>query len=184
MQTLAPRRDAPEARLYGQPDPLWLLLILAVTALAFGSCSSSDNNASPPATSTLAPSASGGSVVSFRSANGKTATLTVEIADTAEERSRGLMSRPSLAEDAGMLFVFQEDTETPFYMKDTLVPLSIAFIDASGTIVDIQDMQPQTTDLHYSAKPYRYSVEANQGWYARNGIAVGDKASWPGPPKP
>ena len=66
-----------------------------------------------------------------------------------------------------------------FYMKDTLIPLSIAFIDANGTIVDIQDMQPQTTDVHYSEKPYRYAVEANQGWYGEKGIVVGDKVEVP-----
>ena len=88
MHTLAPRRDAPVARLYGiygQPGSLRLLLILAVTALVFGACSSRSTTSSPAA-STLAPSASAGSVVTFRTASRQTSTLTVEIADTAEER--------------------------------------------------------------------------------------------------
>ena len=108
--------------------------------------------------------------------DGSNVDLHVEVADTAEERGKGLMARDNLPEDQGMLFVFEAEGQYGFWMKDTLVPLSIAFIGADGAIVDIQDMQPQTMDVHYSARPYRYAVEANQGWYGKKGIAIGDTA--------
>jgi uncharacterized membrane protein (UPF0127 family) len=99
--------------------------------------------------------------------------LLVEIADSPEERSRGLMFRESLPEDQGMLFIFESDGQHNFYMRNTLVPLSIAFIKADGTIVEIEDMEPQTEELHSGPEPYRYAVEANQGWFERNGIRAG-----------
>jgi uncharacterized membrane protein (UPF0127 family) len=105
--------------------------------------------------------------------------LQVEIADTPEQRSRGLMGRESVPEDAGMLFVWTEDTESGFWMKDTLVPLSVAFVDAAGVIVDIQDMQPLDETLRHSAAPYRYAVEANQGWFAEHAVEVGDGVMLP-----
>ncbi len=88
---------------------------------------------------------------------------------------KGLMNRTYLAPDSGMVFVFPSDTQTPFWMKDTLIPLSIAWISSDGTIVEIQDMQPETENLHYPAKLYRYAIEANQGYYQKNGIVAGDK---------
>ena len=101
--------------------------------------------------------------------------LLVETADAPEERAVGLMSRERLPEDQGMLFVFEADGQHAFYMRNTLVPLSIAFIKSDGSIVEIEDMEPQTEDLHRGPEPYRYTVEANQGWYARNGIAAGSE---------
>ncbi len=105
--------------------------------------------------------------------------LTVELARTAGERSRGLMFREELAEDGGMLFVFPEDTEAGFWMRDTLIPLSIAFIAADGTIVDIQDMEPLSTELHRPPERYRYALEVNQGWFQQNGFDVGDQVEIP-----
>jgi len=158
------------------------LVALPAIALMLGSCSDGDSTAtgSSPGAGTGTPGATlSTSVVTFRSGAGQPVALNVEVADTAEKRARGLMLRTSLAEDDGMLFVFEGESKAGFYMKDTLIPLSIAFIDANGTIVDIQDMQPQTTDVHYSEKPYRYAVEANQGWYGKKGIVVGDKVEVP-----
>jgi hypothetical protein len=106
-------------------------------------------------------------------------TLQVEIAKTSAERAVGLMNRSSLGADAGMLFVFPADTQASFWMKDTLVALSIAFVRADGTIVHIEDMQPQTESNHYSTEPYRYAIEANQGWFASHDVVVGEKAEIP-----
>lgn len=106
--------------------------------------------------------------------------LAVEIADTPEERRVGLMNRETLPAGAGMLFLFPEDTEAGFWMKDTLVPLSIAFIDSAGQIIDIQDMEPLDETLHNPPGPYKYALEANQGWYDDNGIEVGDSIKVPG----
>lgn len=80
--------------------------------------------------------------------------LTVEIADEKEERKNGLMERESLCENCGMLFVYEEDVHGGFWMKDTYIPLSIAFISENGTINEIQHMQPRTTDLHRPEGPY------------------------------
>ena len=96
--------------------------------------------------------------------------LLVEVADTAEERARGLMSRETLPEDRGMLFVFEAEGQPGFWMKDTLIPLSIAFIEGEGVVIDIQDMEPRDETIHKADAPYLYTVEANQGWFARNGI--------------
>ena len=103
--------------------------------------------------------------------------LEVEIADSGNERRRGLMGRESLPERAGMLFVHDEDTDGSFWMKDTLVPLSIAFIDADGRILGILDMEPCTADPcpHYSpGVRYRLALEVNQGAFSRWGVAEGD----------
>ncbi len=78
-----------------------------------------------------------------------------------------------------MLFVFPSDTSAAFWMKDTLIPLSIAFVKADGTIVHIEDMEPRTETNHHSTEPYRYAIEANVGWFAARGISVGDKAVIP-----
>jgi uncharacterized membrane protein (UPF0127 family) len=105
--------------------------------------------------------------------------LTVELARTAEERSRGLMFRQELPEDRGMLFVYEEDTNAGFWMKDTSIPLSIAFIAADGKILDIQDMEPLSLELHSPPGPYRYALEVNQGWFREHGLAPGDRMELP-----
>ena len=110
---------------------------------------------------------------------GGRAELTVELARTTAERSIGLMFRESLSEDRGMLFVYPEETETSFWMKDTFIPLSIAFIGEDGAILDIQDMKPLSRELHRPPGPYRYALEVNQGWFGRNGFAVGDRVEVP-----
>jgi uncharacterized protein len=108
-------------------------------------------------------------------------TLNVEIADTPESREVGLMNRPSLPDDAGMLFVFETTSIWAFWMKNTLIPLSVAFIDDEWKIVDIQDMRvgpnPETgqLDIYVAAKRSRYALEVNQGLFARRGISVGAK---------
>lgn len=111
-------------------------------------------------------------------------TLSVEVADTPEERSQGLMGRASLPERAGMLFRYA-DEEVPgsFWMKDTLVPLSIAFLDAAGRIVAILDMEPclaEPCPLYDPGVPYRAALEVDRGAFARLGIEVGDAVTLAG----
>jgi uncharacterized protein len=103
--------------------------------------------------------------------------LKIEVARTPEERGRGLMGRQVLDPDSGMLFVYQQPSRSRFWMKDTLIPLSIAFIAADGTVLGILDMQPETEESHGSDQPYIYALEANQGWFAQHGVAVGQRAS-------
>lgn len=110
---------------------------------------------------------------------GGRAELTVELATTSAARGSGLMGREELAEDRGMLFVFPADTEARFWMKDTSIPLSIAFIAADGTILNVQEMEPLSEELHRSPEPYRYALELNQGWFERNGFGTGDRVEVP-----
>ncbi len=99
---------------------------------------------------------------------------TAEVARTPEERSKGLMHRKSMPEDSGMLFIYPENRIPAFWMKNTLIPLSIAFIDPGGMIIDIQDMEPETEDHHSPPSRIGYALEMNKGWFEHNGIKVGD----------
>ena len=99
--------------------------------------------------------------------------LTAEVAASDPQRAQGLMHRRMLPENRGMLFVFSHAAPQSFWMMNTYLPLSIAFIDERGTIINIADMKPLTTDPHPSAKPAKYALEMNQGWFARRGIKAG-----------
>jgi len=99
--------------------------------------------------------------------------LTAEVADTDPARMRGLMHRRILPENRGMLFVFDTLASHAMWMVNTYVPLSVAFIDERGVIINIEDMQPQTRDAHAAAKPARYALETNQGWFRKRGIRPG-----------
>lgn len=104
--------------------------------------------------------------------------IDVEIADDEEHRRVGLMNRTSLAPDAGMVFVFFEETTTSFWMKDTLIPLSVAFFGEDGKIIDIQDMDPCTKEpcpTFGPDAPYRGALEVNQGAFDRWKVSVGDQ---------
>jgi uncharacterized membrane protein (UPF0127 family) len=104
--------------------------------------------------------------------------LHVEIAETEAARQRGLMDRTSLAPDTGMAFLFDSPVQTSFYMKDTLIPLSIAFWDQTRRIVTILDMAPCRANPcpdYYAQRPYVGAVEANQGFFSEHGIAIGDE---------
>ncbi|TAK34282.1 MAG: DUF192 domain-containing protein [Chloroflexota bacterium] len=105
---------------------------------------------------------------------GKTIELRVSVAQTDAQRTKGLSGLSELPMDGGMLFVFPGEGRTPFWMKDTLVALSIAFIDANGRVVDIQDMEPLSEDLHLASSDFMYALEMGQGFFTRNNIQVGD----------
>lgn len=97
-----------------------------------------------------------------------------EVAATEESRMRGLMYRDAMGVDDGMLFVYRDEKVRSFWMKDTRIPLSIAFADKHGTIVWIADMQPLDTRSASSMVPATYALEMNQGWFERNGVERGD----------
>jgi uncharacterized membrane protein (UPF0127 family) len=102
----------------------------------------------------------------------------VEIADSSAERAKGLMGRQQLPEDAGMVFLFPADSSTAFWMKDTLIPLSIAFYRADGTIVRILDMEPCRRDpcrVYDPQATYRGALEVNRGAFRRWGVVTGDR---------
>ena len=99
--------------------------------------------------------------------------LTAEIATTPDQRSVGLMNRFSLKPDHGMLFVFEKNEPLAFWMRNTYIPLSIAFIAPDGRIVNIEDMKPQTDESHWSKGPALYALEMKKGWFAERGIGPG-----------
>ncbi|MDR1216532.1 MAG: DUF192 domain-containing protein [Treponema sp.] len=100
--------------------------------------------------------------------------LAAEVAETTEERQRGLMFRKSLADGKGMLFVFERDQILSFWMKNTYIPLSIAFIAGDGRIVEIHDMEPLSLASVRSSRSCRYALEAPLGWFTRAKINIGD----------
>jgi len=108
--------------------------------------------------------------------------LKVEVAATIEQRMKGLMFREKLGANDGMLFVFDEPGYHAMWMKNTPLPLSVAFVDGAGAILNILDMEPHTLDQHAAAGPAVYAIETNKGWFARRGIKAGDKVT--GLPKP
>jgi uncharacterized membrane protein (UPF0127 family) len=99
--------------------------------------------------------------------------IRAEVADRDASRAMGLMHRKALAPNGGMLFVFDDDAVHCMWMKNTPLPLSVAFIDAGGAILNIADMQPHTEDSHCAAQPARYALEMARGWFAERGIRAG-----------
>lgn len=108
--------------------------------------------------------------------------IRAEVAVEASERAKGLMFRRHLGTNQGMVFLFDEPTMQCMWMKNTLIPLSVAFIGEDGRVLNVEDMQPQTEASHCAVRPARYALEMNRGWFARHGVAAGSKIS--GLPKP
>ncbi|MDB5867860.1 MAG: hypothetical protein JWP96_192 [Polaromonas sp.] len=105
--------------------------------------------------------------------------IDAQVALTPEQRQTGLMMRKDMPQHEGMIFVFEQASEQCFWMKNTLLPLTAAFVADDGTIVNTADMKPETTDPHCSVKPVRYVLEMNKGWFAKKGIKPGSKLAGP-----
>jgi uncharacterized membrane protein (UPF0127 family) len=105
--------------------------------------------------------------------------IVAQVAKTGEQRQIGLMFRQQMATHEGMIFVFESPATQCFWMRNTLLPLSAAFVAEDGSIVNIEDMKPQSDDSHCSKKPVRFVLEMNQGWFAKRGLKAGDKLSGP-----
>ena len=101
--------------------------------------------------------------------------IQAEVARTPDEQSTGLMFRATMGPNEGLLFAFEQSTQQCFWMKNTLLPLSVAFISDDGKVVNIDDMKPQTLDSHCSKQPVRFVLEMNRGWFAKRGIKPGSK---------
>ena len=108
--------------------------------------------------------------------------LTAEVAKTTDQQMTGLMYRFSLKADHGMVFVFDRSEQRAFWMKNTYIPLSIAFVTADGRILNIEDMAPRDETSHLSAGPAMYAIEMRKGWFAERGIKAGDRVSGLPPP--
>jgi uncharacterized membrane protein (UPF0127 family) len=149
-------------------------MIVMVTAFLMTTSACSPRSPSAPAVR----SSAGDDVLLVSTATGQ-ATLNVTIADTGALRERGLMGRTDLAPDSGMVFLWgSEPTTSTFWMKDTLIPLSIAFWDAKRRIVAIREMVPCTADpcpTYGAPVPYVGAAEANAGWFQKQGVKVGDR---------
>jgi uncharacterized membrane protein (UPF0127 family) len=136
----------------------------APTPLLSQEASADDNN-----------SQASGDLVTMRVAGRE---IRVEVADDEAERARGLMDRESLPEDQGMLFVYPSMRQLSFWMKNTRIPLDIAFIDDGLLIVDIQQMEPENEELHTSRQPAMYALEMDLGWFEANGVKTGDRVEF------
>jgi hypothetical protein len=101
--------------------------------------------------------------------------IRAEVADSMGTRMEGLMHRKSMPQGAGMVFVFEESATHCMWMKNTLIPLSVAFIDETGAIINIADMQPHSEQSHCAARPARFALEMNKDWFAQRGIKPGAK---------
>ena len=165
-------------------------LLLTLTFLVLAGCggeqqSSTDSTSRPESTgaSTGAGSAAGQELrtVTINASSGEEVEVRVEIADDSAEQAQGLMNRTSLGEDRGMLFVFDSENTLSFWMKNTLIPLSVAYIDSEGRIVDIQKMEPLDDEPpnYVSEEPAQYALEVNQGFFEERGVEVGDTTELP-----
>ena len=176
---------------------IWKMIAIALALLLVG-CGQDPGEADGVAAKTAKPSTdasgvagsageertgsrSGLRAVTINASGGEKVKVHVEIADDIFERARGLMYRKNLGENRGMLFAYTEEDTRSFYMKNTYIPLSIAFMDSEGRIIDIQDMKPlDDEDPDYvSAKPAQYALEVNQGFFDERGVEVGDRAKLP-----
>jgi len=116
--------------------------------------------------------------------DGSAVTVKAEIAATSEDRERGLMHRKQVPDGEGMLFVFESDQRLAFWMKNTLVPLSIAYVSSDGTIREILDMEPLSLASVESSRSVRYALEVPRGWFGRVGVAAGDRIAVPAQYRP
>ena len=150
------------------PTILLLCLALFLQPAWSEDTDSSEETPSTSASKPLLPTGlKDGSIATLYIANHR---IRVEIASTPQSREYGLMQRDQLCDDCGMLFVFEKADKYSFWMKDTLIPLSIAFIAADGNIINIDEMLPNTTDSHNPKSNALYALEMNKGWFAREGI--------------
>jgi len=141
-------------------------LPIAVLALCLAGCGRSGRGGGP------APAATG----YWLTVDGRRVDVTVAV--TFEQQQRGLMHRTQLDENAGMLFVYDREQTLRFWMKDTPLPLSIAFIDGDLVVRDIQDMRPLDETTHESAAPAMFALEVNQGWFRRHKVGVGARVAF------
>ena len=101
--------------------------------------------------------------------------IVAEVASTPLQRQIGMMMRTEMAQHEGMLFVFEQPEVQCFWMRNTLLPLAIAFVADDGRIVNLSEMQPRSDDSHCSSQPVRYVLEMNRGWFSKRGLKAGDK---------
>ncbi len=172
--------------------PALLVALVMFVALGVGgwACAGGEDQPAPstaPSTATTAISLQSGETrVRVHASGGKAAEVVAEIADDREERSQGLMHRENLPQDRGMLFVYELEGDYAFWMKNTLIPLDMIFIDKARRVVGIvESAQPHTTEPRRVGTPSRYILEVNGGWAEEHQVAIGDRVDFsPWPTKP
>lgn len=148
------------------------LLPLAAVALLLAACSGAEDAPVAPPLPIVA--------LTVADADGRAvASISAEVVATPGQRQRGLMFRQSLGEDTAMLFVYPAETDGAFWMKDTAIPLTIAFLAADGRVLELIDGAPFDETLLRPAAPYRYALEVNAGWFARRGLTAGARVVLP-----
>jgi uncharacterized protein len=153
---------------------LRLTILVAAMTFALIGC---DRMTTQPASSSSSSSSSTSQPAGLRTVEMRVGSesFTLEVADTPTSRARGLMRRDSMPREHGMLFVFPEEDERGFWMKDTRIPLDIVFLDASGVVVSVHQMKPyDIKNTTYSARPAKYAIELNQGVAKETGVKPGD----------
>jgi uncharacterized membrane protein (UPF0127 family) len=148
--------------------PVFLVVVIGLMSACRGDDPGADSGSAGLATDRA----------TFSTDNGDVQTSALEVADNDQERTRGLMERTELPADGGMVFVFPGGTSGPFWMKNTLIPLSIAFWNDEGTVLDILEMVPceaESCPLYSPGITYTHALEMNAGWFADNGIEIGDR---------
>lgn len=160
---------------------IWSIICVAAAGAA---CNAGDQQAqeAPPSVLTTeqqtpdgAPRPGNGGVVRTHELVVGGITVNAEIADTPALRERGLMERDSLPENHGMLFVYPDEQQRSFWMRNTPIALDIAFLDRNGTIINIETMQPNDDTSHYSDGPMMYALEMKAGWFEAHGVEAGDQ---------
>jgi uncharacterized protein len=164
----------------------WRLTVVFLLFLFLAGCgATADSDNQPQIGTTSGKKLSSGTsdlrAVTIDASGGKKVEVRVEIADDLYEQARGLMYRTALGENRGMLFVYPDERGLSFWMKNTLIPLSIAYIDSEGRITDILDMKPlDDRPPHYvSSESVQYALEVNKGFFDKRGVKVGDHAELP-----
>jgi uncharacterized membrane protein (UPF0127 family) len=156
------------------PIKIWVMLgLFAAFLFACGGCEKEGSESRQPQVTPL-PSPHSPSKERLHTIIIKGIRLNVEIARTPEERGRGLMFRKSLPQDQGMLFIYEDSDIRSFYMKNTYIPLSLAYIDENCQIVQLVDMEPLEEESYLSVKPAQFVLEVNRGWFEKNNVKVGD----------
>lgn len=167
------RSDARRKRLTA-----WLAVLCFASPLVLACGEAGGTNTGTPAAGQQAGQpvpAGGGQVVRTAQIRIGGVEVTAEIADNEELRAQGLMHRDSLPQNHGMLFVYGTAEVRSFWMRNTRIPLDIAFIDANGAIINIEQMEPQSDQNYYSQGPMMYALEMDQGWFEANGVGPGDR---------
>ena len=173
MILIVPVKTKPLTRVIhaGPNRTAFLIVALLALYLPLALLTACDSQRPPPESDVLQ------SIV-IETSFGEMARLRVEVADTESELARGLSYREDLPSDQGMLLVVG-DSQPGFWMRDTSIPLSVAFISTDGTILDIQDMEPFSTRIHNIDEPYFFALEVNQRWFQEHNVAPGDLVRLP-----